>query len=395
MEKGLIMLNMSHRFDWQAGLVNRNYHVLQTILRRHAFDKVLSIDFIPFTWKKKIKVIMYGKIWQHCQRPVYRSPRTLVERDSVNSNLYHMTAFNLNDLKHILTNLQFPQDQLIIWSYNPLAAEVFTDFPQAVKVFDAVDNWIEHPSYAGLKERLAERYKTIQKSADVIFTVSEGLIDFFQRQENVYYIPNGVDAAHFSQATCERKLLRKNFLPHKPVIGYHGIIQTRLNFSILDYLTTKHLDYQFVIAGPVWKEVRPEIKMLRKKTNVYVLPQLAYKKLPNLLACFNVAIVPHKVDTFTQTMNPLKIYEYLAAGLPIVSTAISGADQFQDLVQLAVSPEDFSIQIQKELAGNNADLKNRRMAMAHEHSWDVRVELMLHTINKYITARQAARKIGE
>ncbi len=382
--KTLIVFNMSHRFDWKNGLVNRNYHVLHLLRESKVFDRILAIDFLPFTQKKKFKVLLQGRPWQRHRETVFWRWHTRVDHDPHHSELYWMTSLDLRSLHGVLDKLNFPVESRVVWSYNPLVAQAVAAVPKALSVFDAVDNWMEHSSYVEYRDVLQECYDDIQRNADVIFTVSEGLVDVLGKQENVFYIPNGVDTQHFEQPVCNLQLLGKSsperLRTRKAIVGYHGIIQPRVNLQIFSYLADKHPEYDFVLVGPVWKEMQKEARELAKKSNIRFLGPVSYQRLPEILHCFDVALIPHKIDTFTHSMNPLKMYEYLAVGKPIISTPVAGSDQFQDLVQLAVSPEDFSQQIQKALTTDSPELVERRRKMAEQHRWQQRVQLMLDII---------------
>lgn len=386
--KTLILFNMSHRFDWKAGIVNRNYHVLRTLQEKKVFDTIIAIDFLPFTAKKKLKVLLKSRPWMPNAKTVFWRWHTRVDQDTVDPHLYWFSALDTRSLEAVLQKLQIPAEDRVVWSYNPLAMQAIAVLQKSQFVFDAVDNWIEHSSYAAKRSELESGYEAVKKNADCIFTVSEGLVDFFDKQDNVFFIPNGVDTEHFSRPACNPSLLglgqvtaeRKR--TRKAIIGYHGIIQPRVNLSIVDYLAEKHPEYDFVMVGLVWKEMQREARALSKHVNVRFVGPVSYAHLPEVLHCFDVAIIPHAIDRFTQSMNPLKMYEYLAVGKPIVSTPVAGSDQFQDLVQLAISPEDFSVQIQKALESDSPEMQSRRLHMAEQHRWEQRVDVMLSILEK-------------
>lgn len=383
MKKHLILFNMSHQFDWDAGIVNRNYHILRELSRRKIFDTILSIDFLPFNTKKRIKVLVKGRPWQRNPQTIFHRLGTRVDKDTSSPELYHMTALDLRFLKEIMRQLSMREEEALLWLYNPLIAPHLEAFPRSAVVFDAVDNWVEHPSYASRVDTVKDCYATIRKRADLIFTVSEGLIDFFGKQSNVFYVPNGVDAELFASARCALSLLPKKLREQKkPLIGYHGIIQSRVNFSILQYVAEKHPEWNLLLIGPVWKEVAADVRALQRRSNVFHLNAVPYSTLPQLLSCMDACVIPHAIDAFTQSMNPLKMYEYLAAGKPIVATPVAGADQFQDLITIAVSPEDFSTGLSTSIAKDTAQLRERRKKMAAEYSWKRRVDVMLECLER-------------
>lgn len=377
---------MSYRKDWNRGVLNRNYHVLQGIVDSGYFDTILSVDFLPFSFKKKMKVLLSQRPFMKQSTTVFKTLGTRVDADPDKTQLFHMTATSLRHLRKALAAIDFPED-VTVWSYTPFIAEHLDVLPPYSQfVFDAVDNWVEHPAYGTHVERLKKDYAILQDSADVIFTVSEVLVDFLGKKEHVFFVPNGVDAVHFGSGVCKqpygRDVSREQNIEQQKIIGYHGVIQSRVNIAIIEHLAENFPEYYFVIVGPVWKEMREVTSRLDKKNNVEFLGAVSYHELPNIISCFDAAIIPHKVDTFTQSMNPLKLYEYLAAGKPIVATPIAGAEQFQDLIQIAVSADDFAKELRLALQNDSDELRKRRKQMAETYAWENRIHVMLDILDK-------------
>jgi glycosyltransferase involved in cell wall biosynthesis len=133
---------------------------------------------------------------------------------------------------------------------------------QKFTIFDAVDNWLNHSSYQKYKEQLKASYDLIEKQADLIFTVSPNLVHFFGDQPNVYWLPNGVDTKHYSQ---KFSLINRDIadIP-KPVIGYIGVIQDRVDLKLLEHLAVANPSKSIVLVGPVWNEQDEAKKALRR-----------------------------------------------------------------------------------------------------------------------------------
>ena len=112
-------------------------------------------------------------------------------------------------------------------------------------VFDSVDNWAEHSSYVKFKTRIEKSYDYIKKNTDIIFTVAEDLKNLFDDQPNVYWIPNGVDLKHYQD---EWKLVNRDIgdLP-KPIIGYIGVIQDRVDLELIQFLAENNPNKSFVL----------------------------------------------------------------------------------------------------------------------------------------------------
>lgn len=384
MKHALLLLNMSYQRDWDSGIVNRNYHLLQTIIHEEQFVPIIACDFIPFSFRTIVKTLLLGRPWKRNSTTIFRRWHTRVDCVNKEKGIYHVVTIHTRYLNAVLTVLNLEEQQTILWSYHPFTSTLFEGRHWALTVFDAVDNWCEHPSFAGVKKELTTHYACIRKNANVIMTVSEALVDFFEKKEHVYFIPNGVDAKHFSSATCDSGLLPSYTASRHPRIGYHGIIQSRVNFALLQYIAEHRPSWELILAGPVWKEVQADLDALLELPNVHYIGPVPYQQLPRLTTCFDCALIPHRVDTLTQTMNPLKIYEYLASGLPIVTTPVPGSEQFQDLITTVVSPEECITAIEKELAQQSPQLRQRRIHMAEQHSWHARFETMRTIIERHL-----------
>lgn len=350
-ELTVVMYNMSPYRDWEHGVVNRNFHVLQALLRDKRIKKIYAVDFFPFTLKKRVKHLVYN--------------RSRV----VDKKLEVISTFFPKKIARLVGEAD------IIWSYNPLYTGYFSLFPRATYVFDAVDNWAEHPSYKRFRNRILDHYKILASKSHVIFTVADTLREIFGKRDDLYWIPNGVDTDHFQRETA---LFSYAFPWRRPVVGYVGVIQKRVNFTLVKYLAEKNPNMTFVFAGPVWKDA--EVHLVKHIPHIHFLGFVPYKDLPGLIQSFDVAIIPHHVDEFTQSMDPLKMYEYLACGKPMVSTPVAGVSNMGDCVETAVTPEEFSEKIQKVLREDSPELQNKRQEKAREHSWKDRVGLMMNLI---------------
>lgn len=378
----VIMLGMSSQADWeegilnkklqktQAGAVNRNFHILHHLLLRPEVARVIHVDFLPFTTRKKIKEAVQSKLWSST---VNTQAKGLTWRlDKKSEKWWSLACLCWKDVGHLQKYI-VPDTDLVIWSYHPFFPQVFNLFPQAKKVFDTVDNWAEHPVYAKVQARLKQNYQTIQKIADIIFTVSPKLQELFSGHQKVVWIPNGVDVEHFSQAKHPEQFVD---LP-QPYVAYVGVIQERLNVSLLEQVAQLLPQIHFVLAGPVWAGT--ELEGLPQLPNVHFIGQVPYQDLPNLLHRASAGIIPHHVNRFTASMNPLKLYEYLASGLPVVSTPVQGSEQFASGVHLAATPELFAAAIVEATHITTQERQNLKRLM-QDHTWDQRVDQMLNVI---------------
>ena len=374
------MFSMSAYFEWQpgwhGGMVNRNYFMLQQLLKDERVDKVLHIDFLPHRFRYFAKELLKAKPYRKDSETVQKG--FLNKTNKITNKLYvHSTVRGVGKIKSLIKELDFNKN-LIIWSYDPFVTKVFNKqkFPSKITIFDAVDNWASHPNYAGQAGKLRNNYKTIRDQADYVFTVSDGLRNLFDQKENVHWLPNGVDYEFWQKVDKELpKDLKK--VP-RPIIGYHGILQERLDQDLISYLANNNPDKSFVLLG--WKWDRAAFDLLENYKNIYFLGHKIHDQLPKYVNHFDVAMIPHQIDEFTKSMNPLKLYEYLACGKPIISTKIAGLELFDKLIYQAPNRAEFDELLNKSLKEGSKDKVALRKKEAKKHDWQKRIDYIFEII---------------
>ena len=410
MEFELVMFNMSSYVEWEKqGIVNRNYHIFNNLLKNKQVKRIIAVDFLPFTFKRALRnywenIIKKSKVKSQKSKVIYRDlttkclkidgyPAELYIFSSIDSIFSHKLVIKkLNKvLKKITQTSKHPSAQLprIIYSCFPVFTEYFSGIKSDLTIFDAVDNWIEHPSFSKFKQLLKNNYQIISKRSDLIFTVAEPLLDFFKklgRKKDVYWIPNGVDINHFFKTQPSNISDPLVGVP-RPVIGYVGTIQHRLDLDLLEYLAKKNKDKSFVLIGPLWpvylRKLRLpaiEIKRLKKYKNIYLLGRKPYQITPDYIKNFDVAIAPHRLDEFIKYTYSLKVLDYLACGRPVVSTPASGVERFSHLVYIAEDYADFNKKIDLALKSDTIELQQKRIERAKQEDWSFKVEKMIRII---------------
>jgi glycosyltransferase involved in cell wall biosynthesis len=245
-------------------------------------------------------------------------------------------------------------------------------------IFDAIDNLLVHPQLKKFHAKVRQSYDWVAAHADLIVVASEKQKEMFPTNENIFVLPNAIDAALLSPEprACPPDLgaLRA------PRVGYVGVMQERIDIDLITRVAELLPDHRFVFIGP---ELTPSyFDALRQKPNVHFLGVKHYGEIPAYLRHCDVSIMPHRVDAFTNSMNPLKIYEYLAAGKPIVSTPVAGTELFGEHVYVAKDAQAFAASIRKAIAENNSTLEESRRRAASAHTWERRVDDLLDKIER-------------
>lgn len=373
----IVMFNMSEFSDWEKkNLVNRNRHILYSLLGNKNVGKILAIDFLPFSKKRAARLWLEnirnskdikGKI-------IFKTGLSCCYQAKHNTRLYILSTVKnifsnrglINDIKKALELLAIKN--YILWSYDPLSINQQLLLQPMVRVFDAVDDWQSHPKYKKFREQIHNNYQTISKDFDLIFTVSKELSNHFK---NSFWLANGVDTKHFRAVGLKDPL--KNY--QRPIVGYVGIIEKRFDMDLLHYLAEKNPNLSFVILGWLWKGVN-KIKL----PNVYFLGQVAYQDLPAYINSFTVGIIPHKINRFTKSMNPLKLYEYLALGKPVITTPVAGVEKYSNYIYISRNANDFNEKLRKSLAENNQRLATERIKLMELEDWKIKINKIMEIL---------------
>jgi teichuronic acid biosynthesis glycosyltransferase TuaH len=382
----IVMFSMSNYAEWERGVSNRNYHVLKELSQSDRVNKILTVDYPPLTLKRAFRNQKEGIFTSLREGTVVsRSFYDKLTKMSENLYVYSNSEFFLRPeqfiehVKKIALKLNF--GDFVLWSYFPPVMEYTRSMGQKITVFDAVDNWIEHSSYASMKDRMRRNYKIVTQTADVIFTVASELQKVFDNQPNVYWIPNGVDLTHYQ---TKHILINRDIadIP-RPIIGYIGVIQERVDLDLIKYLAKKNPTKSFVLVGPVWRDT--DKQELRDIPNIYMLGYKSYKEAPSYIQQFDIALIPHRKSEFVTSTNPMKMYEYLACGKPVIATKHAGADMLKKFVYIAKDNADFDQKIDRALEEDSEEKRKKRKEVVADFSWDRTVKQMLDLIEKKFT----------
>ncbi|MFH0818272.1 MAG: hypothetical protein V1909_06605, partial [Candidatus Micrarchaeota archaeon] len=163
------------------------------------------------------------------------------------------------------------------------------------------------------------------KNADLVIATAPPLLETAKKyNKNVKLIQNGAEYEHFVKARKKRK--RPADMPSgKPIIGYYGAIWNWFDDELLLYLAKERPNYDFVLIGTILEKLRGKFS---GQKNIHYLGEKKYGVLPNYLSYFNVAIIPFKHSNLTKSVNPVKIYEYLAGGKSVVYSGLQGMADF-------------------------------------------------------------------
>ncbi|SHK07209.1 Glycosyltransferase involved in cell wall bisynthesis [Roseomonas rosea] len=207
----------------------------------------------------------------------------------------------------------------ILWYYTPLAQAVAGHLSPRLTVYDCMD---ELSAFRGASPQLLMEERRLMRRADVVFTGGQSLYEAKRNvRADVHCFPSSIDQHHFAQARtggiAEPSELRD--LPH-PRIGWFGVVDERLDLELLAACAQRRPDWSFIMIGPVVKIAASELPRL---PNLHWLGGRPYAELPAHLAHWDAGFMPFAINEATRFISPTKTPEYLAAGVPVVSTPIT------------------------------------------------------------------------
>ena len=289
-------------------------------------------------------------------------------------------------LRWVLRRLDF--HYVVLWLYTPHAGSLVGRFEESLSIYEGVDDFsatrglVHGPTIAALERDLVAR-------VDLVIVTHRKLLETkLSLAKRVELVPNGADIDHFGRASSTEIITAPAVadLPH-PVIGFHGWIQYWIDFDLIAYAAKAHPEWSFVLIGPI--EPLARVDKVRGLPNVHFLGKQPYAELPNYLAGFDVCVNPFVLGDLAEAVSPIKLYEYLASGKPIVSVDMPAAREFSDLVPLARTPQEFLSELERILShghkGRTAESSAARQAAVAGNSWSSRFDQVQTIIAPYLT----------
>lgn len=227
------------------------------------------------------------------------------------------------------------------------------------------------------------------RSSDVTLAVNDRLGERARAvSASAHVVRNGTDVRNFGRVLSGNVKLPRSLrgLP-RPIIGYIGYrVRERLDLDLIDFLAKARPGWSFVFVGPKVGE-EPLKAILRRRLNVRVVGPVDYFDLPSFVAAFDACVLPNRINAHTAGNDPIKVYDYLGAGKPVVSTAVAGVEPFGGLVEIAESGAPFLDSIERVIATDSPDGRGRRQRAARVHSWEQRTRAVANILCDALAAK--------
>ena len=278
----------------------------------------------------------------------------------------------------------------IVWLFRPEMADIPGRYGERLLIYHIVD---EYTGYAGLtqgqREAIARRERRLIAQADLVLVTSRALLERKGGiNPNTHWVPNGVDWQRFSRVLDEETTEPEELAdrPH-PRICYVGAINDKIDTGLLRQVADVFYEGTLVLVGPETghsAENRRDLQALRERPNVCLVGRVDVARVPRYMAACDVGLLPYRQNEWTRHIHPLKLYEYLACGLPVAATDIPALWDEQAFVHIAGDAGAFMAALRLALAEDEPVIRAARRERARANTWRQRVERISQLIEDTI-----------
>jgi glycosyltransferase involved in cell wall biosynthesis len=254
------------------------------------------------------------------------------------------------------------------WFYDPMAVPAFAGrMDEIAIVYDCMD---ELSKFCCAPPEIKQREKELLEQADVVFTGGRKLWEAKKlSNDNCHFYGCGVDVEHFGKARQPDTTVPEDLAGvRKPVLGYFGVVDERMDYELIGKLAAANPDWSIAMVGPALKV---DTATFPRHANIHWLGQKAYTELPSYCKAFDVCLMPFALNESTEFINPTKALEYMAAGRPIVSSAVPDVvSNFASVVKIGKTHNEFIALCREAVAQPDGGGVERGLKMAMDNTWE-------------------------
>lgn len=374
--------------DWDHPFWTNKQHTARTLAAlgyRVFYIDTLGSRQIRFNKGKDAK-----RIWQRIKRLFAKpreveqniwvwSPCVLPPSESRGIQLVNRILFN-GLLTYWLRSLSFNK-QALFWTYNPLSLLYINPKKFVHVIYHCVDNIAEQPG--AFSSLIQTQEKNLFQQAHYTFVTSRALEKAAKEfSDHVHYFPNVVDFDHFHQACQDIKIPADLAAIPEPRAGFIGAISAyKVDVALFSAAASRLPHVSFVLIGAIGEgDPDTRVEQLLKLPNVYLLGPRTYAELPHYLKGLDVCLIPANQNEYTKAMFPMKFFEYLAAGKPIVAADLPALREYRDAYYAANTPEEFAEAIRQAINDKDQARRDDRLDLARQNTYLARTHKMLSTM---------------
>lgn len=293
----------------------------------------------------------------------------------------------VRQIRSVLATL--PSRQVQLWSFAPDADYLCGAFDEECIVYYCVDEFGEFTGYD--RHRVLAAEARLAGKADLLIATSRALFESKRYLcRKAIHVPHGVDFEHFATADrSNRAAIPEDIaaLP-RPILGFWGLIQDWVDVDLLAWVAATRPDWSIALIG----DIATDVSALDGLPNMHLLGRRPYRALPRYAEAFDVGIIPFKLNDLTRAVNPIKLREYLAAGLPVVSTALPEVAAYRPHVRMAADAWEFVEACELAMQSDNAQQSAARRDAMRAEAWDAKVELISNAVIDSLSQRTSTNQ---
>jgi hypothetical protein len=330
---------------------------------------------LPFQLKKESEKL-------YLLTPNFRMvPKYILSEAMWNSINVHFRDKLINKTLNLIG---FSKENTVMWLFPPhrYIENILDSIPYKMLITQIIDNHTYKANESDKMKAFAEKqYTDLSRRSNVVFISSPQNLEYFSSvNRNCHFIENAVDEMFInspSEMPCRKGGSR-------PRLGYVGWITQRTDLKLLAFIAKERPGYDLVIAGPQELGIDLRESGLMQFPNVHIENAIPYKTVPRFLENIDVCLIPHRDTLYSRSMNPLKAFQYLGSGRPVVSTPIAGVERWDGMISVGESYREFVEKIDDAIRKDGPADALRRINAVREDTWGARVNQIHRIITNHI-----------
>jgi glycosyltransferase involved in cell wall biosynthesis len=271
----------------------------------------------------------------------------------------------------------------VLWLYDPCFADAIGRSGERFAAYDCVDDYPEQTGGHPRKHALVTACdRATAERSRVVFATATPLVERHRRlNPRTHLVRNVGDFEHFVPAADRAYAPKALTGLERPVIGFAGnFLAEKVDFRLLERLAAGRPDWTILLVGPERSDTAERLGELARLPNVVWTGAVPYAEVPRSIAAFDVGLIPYLANAYTRSCFPLKLYEYLAAGKPVVATGLPELEGLEPHAVVAQGPDDAIEAIERALASLGDADREARQAVAARNTWDTRTARLLDLV---------------
>jgi glycosyltransferase involved in cell wall biosynthesis/ubiquinone/menaquinone biosynthesis C-methylase UbiE len=343
--------------DWEARYQRAQQTMTQFAKHGHRIFYIVASKFVPPNDKRGFKaIVMAPNVFEVSLRG---TPPLNFYYEAINPSIEELFLSSLEQLKQEF-QITSAVSVVHLSFWTPLVLQLREKWHWPV-VYDCMDEWIDFPNIG--QSLLKQEEILVRESEGVIVTAALLQQKWSSQSKKCLLIRNGVDFEFFTHNCYPNDLLKD--IKH-PIIGYYGALAEWIDFELINFLATQRPEWNFVLIGDIFVD---DVAGIDDLSNVHLLGRRPYSEMPLYLYHFDVCLIPFKLNDVTHAVDPVKFYEYISVGKPVVTVPLSELLIYEQHAYLVDTPAGFLEKIELALLEKDTHIMQQRITLAKENNW--------------------------